>query len=433
MTHPLHERLKIWNAADADVGRRTLERLMPKFERLLLDTYVRGVGMDWTTLPPEVDASERQKFRHVATGNFDQAYLEGQQKIITTVAAQIDFFDYIVAYGYYAANLTNGLVEDLPWSDRHARARMIELLLRAVFTETAVVADTFFRLSETKAHDERRALAATFDSEVKATFDALRAMVSDIRENASTLRRETEAVHAAVATGSSAPDRVIADVDSIAVSSTELSATIGEVSRQVESNLQAVGTISASVAQAIAIKEALLGATDQIGQVTSLIQSVASQTNLLALNATIEAARAGDAGRGFAVVAAEVKQLASSTSLATETITARIAELRTIAGTIASTLETIDRSVIGLKDGSISIAASMRQQQSAAHEIAKRTELSSTEVGRMAESAVMATEVAERSSRRAAQTVADATAADVKVGEIDTAMARFLTALFQAA
>ena len=124
---------------------------------------------------------------------------------------------------------------------------------------------------------------------------------------------------------------------------------------------------------------------------------------------------------------------ASSTSLATETITARIAELRTIAGTIASTLETIDRSVIGLKDGSISIAASMRQQQSAAHEIAKRTELSSTEVGRMAESAVMATEVAERSSRRAAQTVADATAADVKVGEIDTAMARFLTALFQAA
>ena len=54
----------------------------------------------------------------------------------------------------------------------------------------------------------------------------------------------------------------------------------------------------------------------RIGEVVSLIQSIAGQTNLLALNATIEAARAGDAGRGFAVVAAEVKALARNTAQA---------------------------------------------------------------------------------------------------------------------
>lgn len=52
---------------------------------------------------------------------------------------------------------------------------------------------------------------------------------------------------------------------------------------------------------------------EQIAEVSTSIQGIASQTNLLALNASIEAARAGEAGKGFAVVAEEIKSLSEDT------------------------------------------------------------------------------------------------------------------------
>jgi len=75
---------------------------------------------------------------------------------------------------------------------------------------------------------------------------------------------------------------------------------------------------------------------EKVGNIVSVITSIAGQTNLLALNAAIEAARAGEAGKGFAVVSEEIRKLAEGSSSAAREIT------DIIKGTTEKSRKTVD-------------------------------------------------------------------------------------------
>jgi methyl-accepting chemotaxis protein len=81
--------------------------------------------------------------------------------------------------------------------------------------------------------------------------------------------------------------------------------------------------------------------SNQIGEASKVIESIASQTNLLSLNAAIEAARAGEAGRGFAVVAEEIRKLAEQSEASTKIINTIVAELQQNTGDAVKTMERV--------------------------------------------------------------------------------------------
>ena len=171
-----------------------------------------------------------------------------------------------------------------------------------------------------------------------------------------------------------AAEKASTGLQTVAAAAEELTASIGEISRQVAQSSEISSKAVADAKRTDAIVQALAEGAEKIGTVVGLITNIASQTNLLALNATIEAARAGDAGKGFAVVASEVKSLANQTGKATEEIDAQIAQIQAATKEAVEAIHGISTTIESVSAISTTIASAVEEQGAATSEIARNVQ-----------------------------------------------------------
>lgn len=212
---------------------------------------------------------------------------------------------------------------------------------------------------------ERLSLLDTTTSAASALAAASEEMTATAADMASNAAR-TSAKATDVA---SAAAHVNDGVQVVASATTEMGASIDEISRNVSDAARVANEAVATVEQTTSTIERLSASSSEIGTVIKLVTEIAQQTNLLALNATIEAARAGDAGKGFAVVANEVKALARQTAEATDDIERKVSAIQAEASTAVTAISEIEQVITRVEEIAVTIAGSVEEQTATTAEI----------------------------------------------------------------
>jgi methyl-accepting chemotaxis protein len=229
-----------------------------------------------------------------------------------------------------------------------------------------------------RAADEQkvalRRMADDFESKVGRLVGMLSSGAAALETTARTLTGTANQGNQQATGVASAAEQASAGLQSVASSSEELTASIGEISRQVAQSAKIANRAVDDAKRTDATVQALAEGADKIGAVVGLITNIAGQTNLLALNATIEAARAGDAGKGFAVVASEVKNLANQTGKATEEIGAQITQIQAATREAVEAIRGIAATIEEVSSIATAIAAAVEQQGTATSEITRNVQ-----------------------------------------------------------
>ncbi len=150
--------------------------------------------------------------------------------------------------------------------------------------------------------------------------------------------------------------------------------------------------------------------TQQIGEITAVVNEIAQQSKMLALNASLEAAKAGDAGKGFSVVAEEVKALAEQSQQSTAQVQKILHDIR----------QATDRAVMATEEGTKGVDIGVQKVQ-------RTGELMQTLDGVVNETAIASKQIVEA----AHQETVGIEQVNRAMGEINDAVMRFVTSTKQ--
>ena len=230
-------------------------------------------------------------------------------------------------------------------------------------------------------------------TDLAAISKQLSSAARDTSERAGTVSTATEEMSTNVQSVSAAMEQSSSNVNMVASSTEEMTSTVNEIAQNAE-KARSISEGAVKQSRRATEKMGELGeSARKIGRVTETITEISDQTNLLALNATIEAARAGEAGKGFAVVANEIKELARQTAAATVDIKNQIGDMQQTTATTVEDIEKISEVIAEINNVINGIATAVEEQSAASGEISSNIAQASQGIAEVNENVAQSTVV----------------------------------------